>query len=206
MPHKDIFIEHAKVSRETLNLYEEWHKLLIKWNAKINLVAKSTLPEFWVRHALDSWQITPLLRDRDRRVLDFGSGAGFPGIALAICFADESTASVTLVESAGKKASFLRTVIREFNLNAKVHGGRLEDLSPFPADVITARAFAPLDRLFDYAEPFLTSHTQLLLLKGGTVDEELKRVSGSWTFSHETVKSLSDDEGCILVIKDLRRL
>jgi len=181
VPHKDIFIEHAKVSRETLNLYEEWHKLLIKWNAKINLVAKSTLPEFWVRHALDSWQITPLLRDRDRRVLDFGSGAGFPGIALAIGFADESTASVTLV-------------------------GRLEDLSPFPADVITARAFAPLDRLFDYAEPFLTSHTQLLLLKGGTVDEELKRVSGSWTFSHETVKSLSDDEGCILVIKDLRRL
>jgi len=81
-----------------------------------------------------------------------------------------------------------------------------ETLSPFPADVITARAFAPLDRLFDYAEPFLTSHTQLLLLKGGTVDEELKRVSGSWTFSHETVKSLSDDEGCILVIKDLRRL
>ena len=206
VPHKQIFAEQTDVSHETLEKYDIWHKLLIKWNAKINLVAKSTLPEFWVRHALDSWQITPYLRVEDRHVLDFGSGAGFPGIACAIKLSEMANCRVTLVESAGKKASFLRTVIRELDLSAHVHGDRLEALEPFPADVITARAFAPLPRLFNYASPFLSDHTQLILLKGGAVDEELKDVSKEWTFTYKTVKSLSDEDGCVLIIKNLKRI
>ena len=156
MPPKDSFLSQTQVSRETLDKYEAWHSLLVKWNNRINLVAKSTLPEFWVRHALDSWQITPHFRDSDKVLLDFGSGAGFPGIAAAIALLGKDGSFVTLTESAGKKASFLRTTIRELSLPAQVHGGRIEDLKPFAADMITARAFAPLDRLLSYAEPFLT--------------------------------------------------
>ncbi len=205
MPRRDIFQEKTNVSRETFELYELWHTLLLKWNSRINLVGKSTLPEFWFRHALDSWQVTPFLDKQDRVILDFGSGGGFPGIALAIHLRHLSGANVTLAESAGKKASFLRTVSRELNLPIHVHGGRIEDLKPFKADVISARAFAPLPRLFDYAEPFLSENTKLLLLKGEAVDEELQSVNEAWTFEHETIESLSNETGCLLVIKALKR-
>lgn len=206
MPLKDSFQSQTQVSRETLDKYEAWHSLLVKWNSRINLVAKSTLPEFWVRHALDSWQITPYFRETDKTALDFGSGAGFPGIAAAIALSDKEGGSVTLTESAGKKASFLRTVSRELSLSIKVHGGRIEDLAPFDADVITARAFAPLGRLLSYAEPFLANHTRLILLKGAAVDEELEHAHTTWTFESQTVKSLTDEKGCVLIIENAKRL
>lgn len=205
MPHKDEFLAQTSVSRETLAKYEQWHGLLLKWNPHINLVARSTLPEFWMRHALDSWQITPLFKDTDKAFLDFGSGAGFPGLAAAIALAARGEGgSVTLTESAGKKASFIRTAIRELSLPATIHGGRIEDLAPFEADVITARAFAPLDRLLGYASPFLKESTRLILLKGGAVDEELELAQRTWTFNHRIVKSLSDDTGSILVLEDVK--
>ncbi len=205
MRPEEEFQARTNVSRETLEKYKAWHLLLIKWNAKINLVAKSTLPEFWTRHALDSWQITPLLRKTDNKCLDFGSGGGFPGLAMAIALAEKSKSEVTLTESAGKKASFLKAVCRDLALPAKIHSGRIEDLKIFSADVITARAFAPLDRLLSYSEPFLTPQTQLLLLKGAAVDEELETARAQWTFDFETVKSLTDEDGCILKVKNVNR-
>lgn len=205
MPHKDIFREKTKISRETFELYELWHKHLLKWNSRINLVGKSTLPEFWFRHALDSWQITPYVDERDRVFLDFGSGGGFPGIALGIHLRNLANAKVTLAESAGKKASFLRSVTRDLNLPIHVHGGRIEDLKPFKVDVVSARAFAPLPRLFGYAEPFLSENTKLLLLKGEAVDEEIESANEAWTFEHETIESLSNEAGCLLIVKALKR-
>ncbi len=206
MPHKDDFQAKTKVSRETLTLYDKWHQLLLKWNRRINLVADSTLPEFWTRHALDSWQITPYLSPTDTKILDFGSGAGFPGLAASIALMGKPGAAVVLTESAGKKASFLRTAIRELSLPATVHGGRIEDLDSFEADVVTARAFAPLERLLSYAEPFLSADTRLILLKGAAVDEEIEAARATWTFDFETVKSLSDDMGCVLIINHAKQL
>lgn len=160
-----------------------------------------------MRHALDSWQITPLFKSTDRQFLDFGSGAGFPGLAAAIALsAHQDQGSVTLTESAGKKASFLRTAIRELSLPATIHAGRIEDLSPFEADVITARAFAPLDRLLGYAAPFLKKSTRLILLKGGAVDEELELAQCRWTFDYSLVKSLTDNTGSILIVENVKRL
>lgn len=211
MPHKDEFLSKTAVSRETLDKYEQWHALLLRWNSRINLVARSTLPEFWTRHALDSWQITPFFKSTDQQFLDFGSGAGFPGIASAIALKarvgenQESCASVTLTESAGKKASFLRTTIRELELPARVHGGRIEELTPFEADVITARAFAPLDRLLSYASPFLKASTRLILSKGVSVEEELEYVQDGWTFDRRIVNSVSDETGCILILENVKR-
>ena len=205
MPPEDAFLSATNVSRETFSKYKQWHKLLLKWNAKINLVAKSTLPEFWTRHALDSWQITPYIRENDKVCLDFGSGGGFPGLSIAIAQNGKAGARVILTESAGKKASFLKTVSRELDLPTEIHSGRIESLEPISADMITARAFAPLNRLLTYSEPFLASHTQLVLLKGAAVDEELEIAGAQWTFDCETVKSLSDEGGCILRIKNVSR-
>lgn len=205
MRPEDEFLRETNVSRETFEKYQHWHRLLVKWNAKINLVAKSTLPEFWTRHALDSWQITPYLRKTDNIYLDFGSGGGFPGLAIAIAQFGKPNARVTLTESAGKKASFLKTVSRELNLPTEVHSGRIESLDPFPADIITARAFAPLNKLLTYSEPFLSQHTQFVLLKGAAVDEELELARTQWTFDCEAVKSLSDEGGCILRIENVSR-
>lgn len=205
MQPEEKFQAKTSVSHETLEKYKVWHRLLVKWNAKINLVAKSTLPDFWTRHALDSWQITPLLRETDRNCLDFGSGGGFPGLAVAIALAEKPDSQVTLTESAGKKASFLKAVSREIDLSTYTHSGRIENLNPFRADVITARAFAPLDRLLSYSEPFLAPETQLLLLKGAAVDEELELARAQWTFDCETVKSLSDEDGCILKMRNVNR-
>lgn len=206
MQPEDIFLQASDVSRETLELYKAWHTLLLKWNKRINLVAKSTLPEFWTRHALDSWQITPHFQKTDKLILDFGSGAGFPAIASAIALRNLVGAEITLTESAGKKASYLRTVIRDLDLPAKVHGGRIEDMDVFTANVITARAFAPLPRLLEYAEPFIGKDTRFILLKGGAVDEEIELAHATWTFDFETVQSLTDDAGCVLLIKDVKRL
>jgi len=222
---KDDFVRLSNVSRETLQDYTTWHELLCKWNAKINLIAPSTLEAFWGRHALDSWQICPLLPDNARTVLDFGSGAGFPAIAAAIHTkhrsaqqaakeaaqealkdaASETMLHVHLVESAGKKASFLKTVIRELDLPATVHSQRIEAFSPMRADVITARAFAPLPRLFQYALPHSQAGTLLILPKGENAKAELESAASAWTFSLETVKSITQDDASVLIVKNLAR-
>jgi len=197
------FAQKTNVSRETLADYIRWEALLQRWNARINLVAKGELASFWTRHALDSWQICPYLPKKDAHIVDFGSGAGFPGIAAAICCKQSGVGQVMLIESAGKKASFLKTVIRELALPAQVRAERIEKLPSLRAGVITARAFAPLGRLLDYATPHIEADTQFILLKGERVDEELEKASLKWTFTSKTVKSLSDDVGVILILQDV---
>jgi 16S rRNA (guanine527-N7)-methyltransferase len=137
------FMDRADISAETLDLYH----LLTRWNIKINLVGQSTISNFWLRHALDSHQLIADLPADTKTIIDLGSGAGFPGIALAIHLRDISGAKITMVESNGKKCNFLRTVIRELSLPATAVQGRAEEITPEPYDVVTARAFAPLPRL-----------------------------------------------------------
>jgi len=202
----DDFARESNVSRETLEDYQAWHALLLKWNRKINLVSPAALEEFWRRHALDSWQITPHIPSIAQISLDLGSGAGFPAIAMAIDAKYRKTDHQTLlVESAGKKASFLRTVIRELNLPAKVMLERAESLPAQSYDVISARAFAPLGRLFNYAQPFWGKETIGLFLKGENVDAELIEAHKSWKYDVESIPSLSNATGCILKVTGLRR-
>jgi 16S rRNA (guanine527-N7)-methyltransferase len=200
------FLEKSNVSRETYQLYQAWQQALLKWNKRINLVARSTLPDFWSRHALDSWQVTPFINTDDVSVLDFGSGAGFPGIAVAIALKDRGGAQILMAESAGKKASFLRSTIRELELPAKVHAGRIEDIEMHKPDIITARAFAPLPRLLEYAAPFLSLDTRLILLKGESVDEEIKAAHAKWTFGSRKIQSHTDQTGCVLLVENIKRL
>lgn len=199
------FARESVVSRETLGNYQLWHALLLKWNRKINLVSPTALDDFWRRHALDSWQIWPHVPNNAEDFIDLGSGAGFPGLAMAIGCKAKGQGAVTLVESAGKKTSFLRTVIRELGLPAAATSKRAEEITPKPHDVITARAFAPLPRLFSYAQPFWGEGTIGLFLKGEAAQEELTEASKEWQYNVEAIPSLSNSTGCLLKITELRR-
>jgi len=199
------FARESNVSRETLADYQAWHALLLKWNRKINLVSPMALDDFWRRHALDSWQIWPYVPKKAEKFIDLGSGAGFPGLAMALGCKARGQGHVTLVESAGKKTTFLRTVIRELDLPATATSVRAEEIEQKVHDVITARAFAPLPRLLAYAQPFWGEGTIGLFLKGEAAQEELTLASKEWTYNVEIIPSRSDSTGCLLKITELRR-
>lgn len=206
------FQQQTGVSRETLEHYQMWYSLLSRWNKKINLVAPSTLHDFWLRHALDSWQLVELLpdgRNAAKTVVDMGAGAGFPGLAMAIALRDTPGAQITLVEANGKKCNFLRTVIRELNLPAKAIQTRIENFelpeAEKPYDVITARAFSPLPKLLDYSLPFWSSRTTALLPKGENWQAELDAARKIFDFDLETTPSQTSDQAMILKVTNLQR-
>ena len=169
----EAFAEHFDVSRETLASLSAYVDLLEKWQHRINLVSSATLPDIWHRHILDSAQLLPhlpVISTHQRcQILDIGSGAGFPGLVLAILGAGD----VQLVESDQRKAVFLQTVIRELGLSARVINPRIETLPTIQPDVITARALAALPKLISLIAPQLHDGLTCLFLKGASVDEEL---------------------------------
>lgn len=197
------FQENAQISDETLEFYKIWFELLNRWNSRINLVAPSTLQNFWIRHAMDSHQIQECLPSHARTIIDLGAGAGFPGIALAIVMRDIEGAEVSLVESNGKKCNFLRTVIRQLSLPAEAIQSRAEDLDPKPYDVVTARAFAPLPKLLTYAHPFWGEDTLGVFPKGESWESEIRNAEDVWSFTATTRPSRTDESARILLVKDL---
>ncbi|MFZ5610439.1 MAG: 16S rRNA (guanine(527)-N(7))-methyltransferase RsmG [Pseudomonadota bacterium] len=194
------------VSRETLTRLEAYGETLVAWQARINLVGPTTCADLWRRHMLDSGQLMAFLppppQGRARHLLDLGAGAGFPGLVLAILGAGQ----VHLVDADGRKCAFLRAAARAAGVSGMVaiHQARVEKLAPFPVDVITARAFAPLPRLFALAAPFASEETDWLLLKGQDVEEELTQASISWTMQVIKHESRSDPRGTIVQLKSLR--
>lgn len=175
--------------------------LLRRWQPRINLVGRSTLADPWRRHVLDSLQLMPLLPTAAAPIVDLGSGAGFPGMVLALAGAGE----VHLVESDSRKAAFLRQVKAETGAAATIHAVRAEALAAFPAGVVTARALAPLDRLLGLAEPFIGPRTVCLFLKGNTAEEELTLCGKRWKMRATRVDSLTDPAGTILKLEGICR-
>jgi 16S rRNA (guanine527-N7)-methyltransferase len=200
----DEFAAAADVSRETLERLEVYSSLLVKWQGAINLVGADSLADIWRRHMLDSAQLADYI-PRDAAVItDLGSGAGFPGLVLSIIL----DRPVHLVEASGKKAAFLREVVRLTNAPAIVQNRRIERGEAWQSDVVVARALAPLALLLEYAEPFLQgagTEAACLFLKGVRVEEELTEVSKSWTMKVERFQSVSDPSGIILRIRDIAR-
>lgn len=194
------------VSRETKERLETYEKLLLKWNPAINLVAPSTLETLWDRHFLDSAQ----LWDRSPKVLntwcDLGAGGGFPGLILAILSKEKDPDRQTVcIESDVRKATFLRTVIRETDLNATVIAARIETATPQSADIVSCRALAPLTKLLAYAKRHLSPTGQCLLLKGESYEVELKEALETWRFEYDTYPSKTNPDAVILKIGDLER-
>ncbi len=191
----------------TVSMYNTWRDLLTHWNKKINLVASPTISNFWLRHALDSYQLTSFVPKQAQTILDMGSGAGFPGLAFAICAKQEQSGQhVTLVESNGKKCNFLRAVIRELGLQATVMQERAENIPPKPYDVISARAFAPLGELLAYSAPFWAKDTLAIFPKGARYEEEVAQAKKSYNFEVTAKPSQTSDEAQILLIADLAKL
>ena len=163
------------VSRETMGKLESYVALVEKWQPRVNLVSPASLTDIWNRHIWDSAQLAPYIPSGSPRLVDVGSGAGFPGLVLAIL----TDAECHLVESDQKKAIFLSTVIRECGLTAVVHNHRIENLPCFEASIITARALAPLDRLLPLLATQLRSGTRCLFLKGAQAEAELAALAAA---------------------------
>ena len=195
------------VSDDALARLDKYAALLVEWQSRINLVAPSTLPQLWTRHIADSLQL--LRHATDARIwVDLGSGAGFPGIPIACALAQTPGAQVHLVESNGKKAAFLRESVRITGAPALVHAERIENYGESftgKTDVVTARALAPLDLLLDQAFPFIERGAIGLFLKGQDIGAELTDSSKRWSVDATKAKSVTDPDGCILVVRGLQR-
>ena len=193
------------VSRETFSRLETYEALLAKWQGTINLVGPGTIPQMWERHFLDSAQIAHLIPEGAKTLFDLGSGAGFPGMVLAIL---NPALEVHLIESDQRKCAFLSTVSRETKTPVTIHNERIESLKEgaFPVpDVITARALAALAELLEYALPFAQKKTalQLVFLKGAQVEKELADARKRFSFTVENFPSRTDKEGAVLRLSGL---
>jgi 16S rRNA (guanine527-N7)-methyltransferase len=190
------------VSRETVAKLDRYLALLTTWQRAINLVGKSTLSDPWRRHILDSAQLCRFLPERTVEVADLGSGAGLPGVIMAIM---TTTVHVHLVEADGRKAQFLREVVRRLDLtNVSVHAARIESLT-LQVDVVTARALAPLAKLLPLAAPLLVPDGRMIFLKGANVPAELAEARATWFMREQCVPSLADLHGCVVILDEVRR-
>ena len=192
------------VSRETFEKLQLLERELRRWQAIKNLVGPATLDQIWDRHIVDSLQLLTLAPEAQTWI-DLGSGAGFPGLVLAIAGAERGL-QVHLVESNSRKCSFLRQVSRLTGARATVHEARLETVIPDfigRADVVSARALASLDLLLAWTEPLLKAGTIGLFPKGRDAEIELTEARKRWTFGLDVLPSLTDSEARILRITSI---
>jgi len=199
-------ISGVNVSRETIEALEHFAALIEKWTVKINLISKASLADLWDRHILDSAQLLKICPRNIQNWLDLGSGGGLPGVVVAILAKELiPKLTMTLVESDKRKSVFLRTAIRELELNAKVLNARIEKTAPLQADVISARALAELGVLLALAEPHLTNNTICLFQKGENWQKELSKAQQSWSFHCDITKSETQSGAIILKLGEVGR-
>ncbi|MBP6984969.1 MAG: 16S rRNA (guanine(527)-N(7))-methyltransferase RsmG [Alphaproteobacteria bacterium] len=179
---------------------EAYCELLIKWNAKINLVGRATISEIKERHVLDCIQLSSFINKKESLV-DLGSGAGLPGILLSIIGHED----VTLVESDQKKCVFLREVRRALNLKCNILNMRIEEMKDCKYDLVVSRALASLNLLLDFSEPILKEGGRCLFLKGSSFQEEIDLAKQYWSFKYETIPSKTGCGGVILEVQNIIR-
>ena len=206
MNSKDQVLKRFNVSRESATQLEAYASVLLTWQARINLIGSSTLDDIWTRHIADALQLLPLLPQDTKVLADLGSGAGIPGLILAIA----RPLDAHLFESNLKKGAFLREAARQTGARAQVHSLRIETAGPLAArlkaEAVTARALAPLPKLLDYAAPFLENGATGYFHKGQDVDAELTDATKSWKMQVEKHPSMTDSRGVILVVKEAHRV
>jgi 16S rRNA (guanine527-N7)-methyltransferase len=204
-PFGPVDLQHTEnVSRETLARLKAFVGLLSEWNARHNLVSARSLADVWRRHVLDSLQLADYLPEGAASLADLGSGAGFPGLVLAIARADRPGLRTVLFEATRKKCEFLEAAGARTGVNVEVRNIRVEDAAREAFDVVTARALAPLDKLLSLAHPFQGPRTTNLFLKGQSVGDELTLAHKSWRMTVTRHPSRSDASGAVLAIRELR--
>jgi 16S rRNA (guanine527-N7)-methyltransferase len=195
------FAALSGVSRETLARLEAYGELLIRWSARINLVGANTLGDLWRRHFLDSAQLFAYVPQGTQSLMDLGSGAGFPGLVLAI----SGVPGVELIEADARKCAFLREAARIAAAPVVIRNARIEAVPPHVVDVVTARGCAPLDRLLVLAQPFIGPDTVCLFPKGEQAREELTAAQQAWTMEATFHESRTDRRGVILCLRRVAR-
>jgi 16S rRNA (guanine527-N7)-methyltransferase len=192
------FAAQADVSRETMQRFDIYYALLEKWNRRINLIGRKTMQAAWQRHFLDSAQLVPHIPADVKTVVDLGSGAGFPGLVIAILRPD---LKIHLVDSDQRKCVFLQEVARQTDTQVEIHADRVEQLPHLAPDLIIARALAPISVTLALSRHFAATDTRYLFLKGRDVDVELTAAAKCWIIEHQKIPSIVDPQGTILAIK-----
>ncbi len=202
------FAARFNVSRETIERLEIYEALLRQWQEGTNLVAPKTLDQVWHRHFADSAQLLNLAPD-SAKWLDLGSGAGFPGLVIAICAANREDSHVHIVESNARKCAFCQEVVRETGSSVEIHCTRIESLGRTnrfeSVEIVTARALSPLNDLLALAEPFLRDSSTGLFLKGRNAEKEQQEAEKYWTFKAELHPSITDSQASIVRVTQLRQ-
>lgn len=198
------FAQLAGVSRETAARLKTYADMLEEWNVRHNLVSRASLQDVWCRHFWDSAQLAPFIPQAAKSLVDLGTGAGFPGLVLAELMRERKI-HIVLYEATAKKCRFLEAVAVRLGLKVEVRNARVELAPPQPFDVVTARACAPLDHLFAYAERFWGQRTVGLFLKGQNVEPELTQANKSWKTKLIRHPSRSNSAGVILEVRELIR-
>ncbi len=208
-PNRMAGLDVSRESRARLTAYVD---LLIKWRNHINLIGPATLAEVWQRHIADAAQLVPLIESDVKQIVDLGSGAGIPGLVLAILLMERQPITVHLVESTGKRSAFLRQAALLTGAPAVVHDRRIEELAKAgpsgplgKIDLVTARALAPLPKLLQLASPWLQAGATGLFHKGEEIDRELTESAKYWRIAYVKHPSRVDPGGCILEVNDIEK-
>ena len=201
------FKKHFNVSRETISSLTLYESLLKKWNQKTNLVSKNSLDDAWSRHFLDSAQLVKHCQPENKLWLDFGSGAGFPGVVSAVILRDRGiNTNFVLVEKNKTKAFFLGELKRRLDLSLDIICENIKEIDPLKADIISARAFSHLENLLPVSNYHGKENSVSLFLKGKNIRNELDKTFKMWFFQYDIISSISSTDGKIIKINKLHKL
>jgi len=203
----DTFNRFIRVSRETIRSLSKYEDMLRKANNKLNLVGNSTLDQIWTRHFLDSAQAIDFIDKNCNSLIDLGSGAGFPGLVLAIAAKDRKIPiKIELIEKSPKKVKFLGEIIKQLNLNVKVlNHNVLEQQNKYMSDVFVARAFKPLKTILELIHNKTVNWKKILIFLGKTGQDELLQASKSWDIKYKQRVSVTSSDSIIIEINNLKK-
>ncbi len=198
--HEELAIKIIKndlnVSRETFDRIERYVQLLKVWNTKFNLISHNDINKIWSRHILDCLELIEYI-DKEKTIIDFGSGAGLPGVLLSI----SGCSDVVLIEKDQKKSAFLKLASKLSLNNIKVISKSIEEIKNIKADFITARAFASIEKIISISKPFLKEKTKFFLHKGNKIEYEIIDAQKKYQFRHKLHKSKFDKNSNLLELQ-----
>ena len=203
----DTFNRFTQVSRETISSLIKYEELLVKANNNLNLIGKSTINQIWTRHFLDSFQLIDFIDKNDKTLVDLGSGAGFPGLVLAIALKDRKISlKIKLIEKSPKKVKFLKNLINELQLNVEViNKNVLEEPIEFFDDVFIARAFKPLKIILQLIHNKAKNWKKIFIFLGKTGKNELLQASKSWDIEYKQRVSVTSNDSIVIEINRLKK-
>ena len=203
----DTFSSFTQVSRETITSLKKYEDILIKANKKVNLIGNSTIKNIWTRHFLDSVQVIDFIDKNDKTLVDLGSGAGFPGLVLAIALKDKKIPlKIKLIEKSSKKVKFLKNLINELQLNVEViNKNILEEPIKLLDDVFIARAFKPLKIILQLIHNKAKKWKKIFIFLGKTGKNELLQASKSWNIEYKQRVSVTSNDSTVIEINKLKK-